>query len=112
MADLTQRALTFVAGCDDAGQLTRIIENARRQGDEAVLRAAQRRLYAVAPAADPGTLEHAVWQSILALEGALKEERGKTVLLSRTRQKIARDGEHKTVRDLVNGVPSDRKSVV
>ncbi len=81
--------------------------NAHRKGEEVVRRAAQLRLYEVMPAAKPGTLEHDVWQSIFALEDQLKDERGKTVLLSRTRQKIGRDGEERTVADLVMGKESD-----
>ena len=83
------------------------MENARNAGEYEVRRAAELRLYKVLPSAQPGTLEHDVWQSIYALEGCLKEERGKTVLLSRTRQKIKKDGEHKTVSDLVLGKVSD-----
>jgi len=52
-------------------------------------------------------LEHAVWRSIYALEDALTEERGKTTRLARTRQKIAREGEAKTVADLVTKSASD-----
>jgi len=66
-----------------------------------------RRLYEVSPAAQAGTLEHAVWRSIYALEDALTEERGKTTRLARTRQKIAREGEAKTVADLVTKSASD-----
>ena len=51
--------------------------------------------------------EHAVWQSVLALEDALSDESGTTKRLSRTRQKIKRDGEERTVRDLVLGKVSD-----
>ena len=72
-----------------------------------IARAASLKLYSVMPSAEPGTLEYDVWRSIYALEGALKDERGKTVMLGRTRQKIARDGEVKTVADLVRGTASD-----
>lgn len=48
-----------------------------------------------------------MWQSVYALEGALSAERGKTTLLARTRQKIARDGEQGTVASLVVGKISD-----
>lgn len=102
-----RKALEIVARCSDPKQLAKIAENARRLGQDSVRHAALLKLYAVSPAAEPGTLEHDVWQSIFALEGALKDERGKTVLLSRTRQKIKRDGEHRTVADLVMGKVSD-----
>lgn len=90
-----------------ARELKRIVANARRQGDAEVERAASLKLYSVLPAAEPGTLEHDVWRSVFALEDALKAERGRTTLLGRTRQKIARNGEQKTVADLVTGGTSD-----
>lgn len=102
-----QRALAYIAGCDDPEKLKQMIINAAVRDAPEVKRAAELKLYEVLPRAKPGTLEHSVWTSIYALEGALKEERGKTVLLARTRQKIARDGEHQTVTDLVLGKPSD-----
>ncbi len=40
------------------------------------------------------------WRAIAAAEEVLREQRGKTVRLNRTRQKIERVGEHKTVEDL------------
>lgn len=101
------KALERIAVCTDAGDLRRIATNARRCGNDRVHDAALRRLYAVLPSAEPGTLEYDVWQSIHALEGELSRERGKTVRLGRTRPKIARDGEVKTVADLVRGAPSD-----
>lgn len=109
MTENTQvdRALARIASCTDPDQLRQMLLNAHRQGQEDVRRAAQLRLYEVMPAAKPGTLEHDVWQSIYALEDQLKEERGKTVLLSRTRQKISRDGEAQTVADLVLGKQSE-----
>lgn len=99
--DHVERALRHIEHCDDANSLEQIMQNARERGATEVRDAAFRRLCAVKPSAEPGTLEHAVWQSIYALEEVLKDERKKTTLLARTRQKIGRDGEQKTVRDLV-----------
>jgi hypothetical protein len=94
--------MSRIAECSDPIALKVMLKNAQRHAQVDVVRAARLRLYAVSPKADPGTLEHDVWQSILALEDSLSEERGKTVRLGRTRPKIARDGEQKTVVDLVS----------
>jgi hypothetical protein len=107
MQEATKRALDLIDGCDDPAKLKKMVENALRLGDGAVERAASLKLYSVLPAAEPGTLEHDVWRSVHALEGVLKAERGKTTMLGRTRQKIARDGEALTVAHLVLGTPSD-----
>lgn len=107
MSDERSKALEFIRACQSSEQLKTVIKNARRRSDDVVERVATLRLYAVLPSADPGTLEHDVWRSVYALEGALKAERNKTTLLARTRQKITRDGELKTVADLVMGTPSD-----
>lgn len=101
-----QRAFERIAKSNDAAELGRIADNAAAAGEAEVLRAARLRLYTVSPAQEPGTLEHAVWQSIYALEGTLSAESGTTKRLSRTRQKIGRDGEQKTVADLVLGKPT------
>ncbi|PSJ40593.1 hypothetical protein [Allosphingosinicella deserti] len=106
-AELVRRALERIATCTNAKELRQLAENARTLGNDEVRKAALRKLYAVSPDAVPGTLEHDVWQSIFALEGALTEERGKTVRLARTRQKIARDGELATVSDLIMKRASD-----
>lgn len=98
---MRERALQFIAACGDPEKLEQMIRNARRQGEAEVERAAMLRLYEVRPEAQPGTLEHDVWRSIFALEGALTSERGKTIRLSRTRQKIKEVREAATVADLI-----------
>jgi hypothetical protein len=107
MVDQVTKMLEFVARCDVPDKLRQVAKNAEKHGESALAMAARLRLYEVLPAEKPGTIEHAVWQSIYALEDVLKQERGKTILLSRTRQKIARHGEVKCVDDLVCGPPSD-----
>jgi hypothetical protein len=105
--DLSQRALEQIARCNDPEQLRRFADNAKKLGNGQVQEAALRKLYASRPSAQPGTLEYDVWQSIYALEDALTDERGRTTLLGRTRQKIARDGELIAVADLVRKPASD-----
>lgn len=51
------------------------------------------------PSEEPGTVEHDFWQTIHAFEYALTEERGKTIRLARTRQKIGRVGIVQTLED-------------
>lgn len=95
------RMLSFIETCSDSNKLQSLIKNADKMGATVVGEAARRRLFAVLARQEPGTLAFDVWESIHALEHALKDERGKTTLLSRTRQKIARVGEERTVIDLV-----------
>lgn len=97
----TLQALSLVEKCTNPDDLKRIYVNATELGNNVVADAAQRKRFSVLPAAEPGTVEHDVWQSIHALEAALSDERGKTTRLARTRQKISRDGEIATVRDLI-----------
>lgn len=102
-----QLMLSKVAVSTSADDLRKIIRNAAINGVSDLERAAKLRLFAILPKEEPGTLAYEVWQSIYALEETLKEERGKTILLSRTRQKIARQGEQKCVADLIVGSASD-----
>jgi len=104
---ITQRSLDFIGQCSDPKKLWQIASNAERQSNAEVREAARRRLYAVLPSEEPGTLEHDVWQSIHALEDTLTNERNKTTRLARTRQKIKRDGETVTVADLIMKRASD-----
>ena len=94
------RVLNNIAQCDDPTKLRQYMKNARQRGADDVYHAAFHQLISVQPSAQLGTVAHDVWRTIYAFEELLKEERGKTVRLSRTRQKIRRDGEVKTVTDL------------
>lgn len=102
----TERALALVLRTNKPEALLRLAKNAKQEGNTEVERAARLRLYELLPSAEPGTTEHDVWRSIFALEDTLSGERGKTIRLSRTRQKIVRDGELKCVADLILGQPS------
>lgn len=110
-----RKMLEFIEGCSDAAKLRQLVDNAANEvaknpantGAAELVAAARRKLYRILPSEQPGTIEHAVWQSIYALEDVLKQERGKTVLLARTRQKIARQGVTRCVADLVTGTASE-----
>lgn len=91
--------LAFVEACEDTSKLKSLIENARKQQAPEVEQAAFRRLITIAPQAAPGTVEHDLWSTVFAFEHLLKQERGKTVLLSRTRQKLGRVGVVQTLTD-------------
>lgn len=89
----------FIARCEDPTQLKTMIANAKARGEDEVALAAFRRLVLVSPSETPGSVEHDMWQTIFAFEHLLKEERGKTTLLARTRQKINRVGVIETLKD-------------
>ena len=93
------KAIAIIDSSNDPKQLRRFIENARRMKAPDVREAAFRRLVEILPEEEPGSVEHDFWRSIHALEQVRSEEEGKTVRLSRTRQKIARVGVMQTLRD-------------
>ena len=95
----TERTLQQIERTSDPASLRQLIENARRLGSKEVEEAAFRRLIHVSPAEEPGTVEHDFWSTVHAFEHLLKQERGKTVLLSRTRQKLKRVGVVQTLTD-------------
>ncbi len=94
-----ERILAFIAKSNDPAQLQTIIENAKAQKENGVALAAFRRLALVSPPHQPGTIDHDIWQTIFAFEHLLKEERGRTTLLARTRQKLNRVGVIATLMD-------------
>ena len=98
MADYS-RVLEAIEKMRDPDQLRNTIRNARTKGVDEVVEAAFRRLVEVLPEAKPGTVEHDFWRTIAAFEEVLREERGKTVRLTRTRQKIAKVGVKQTLAD-------------
>lgn len=103
MADLSKAEKAALANIEtqtDPVSLRALIANAQRMKSAAVERAAFLRLCSLAPEAAEGTVEHDVWQSIHALEELKRQAAGRAVRLTRTRQKITRDGEAKTVADL------------
>ncbi|MFC3613567.1 hypothetical protein ACFORG_07320 [Lutimaribacter marinistellae] len=107
-----QKILEQIARCDDETKLRNWISNAIREGASEVEDAARRRLIEVRASLDVDDVNDPLvldfWRSITALEQVLSTERGKTIRLSRTRQKIARVGVEATLRDLaMQTQPSD-----
>lgn len=98
------KLIDIISLCTDSAKLRNWISNAERNGAEDVAEAARRRLIEleaslnVDSSNEPLALDF--WKSIIALEFVLSGERGKTIRLSRTRQKISRVGVQKTLSDL------------
>jgi hypothetical protein len=98
MAD-HKKVLASIAVATDPAKLRTLRENAQRLGVPEVEEAAFRRLVEILPEEAPGSIEHDFWKTIHAFEEILRDERGKTVRLSRTRQKIDRVGVMQTLID-------------
>ena len=93
------KVLKVINDTKDATKLKGIIANAKRLGKKDVEDAAFKKLLEILPSEKVGTVEHDFWKTIFAFEHALTEERGKTTRLQRTRQKVTRVGEVKTLED-------------
>jgi hypothetical protein len=107
MSDHT-KILASIGASTDADQLRRFRENAQKKGVTVVADAAFRRLIEILPEQAPGSIEHDFWMTIHAFEEVLRDERGKTVRLSRTRQKIGRVGVKQTLIDFATSkAPTD-----
>jgi hypothetical protein len=107
MAD-HKKVLAAIAVATDPEKLRTLRENAQRLGVAEVEDAAFRRLVEILPQEAPGSIEHDFWKTIHAFEEILRDERGKTVRLSRTRQKIDRVGVMRTLIDFaVSKTPTD-----
>ena len=107
MAD-HKKVLASIAVATDPAKLRTLRGNAQRLGVPEVEEAAFRRLVEMLPEEAPGSIEHDFWKTIHAFEEILRDERGKTVRLSRTRQKIDRVGVMQTLIDFaVSKAPTD-----
>ena len=93
------KVLKGIGDAKDPDKLKALIANAKRLGEKEVEEAAFKKLLDILPSEKLGTVEHDFWKTIHAFELALTEERGKTTRLQRTRQKVARVGEVKTLED-------------
>lgn len=97
------KIITQIRACNDPALLNRWLRNAREKNASDVADAAFRQLISIVPAEEPGTVEYDFWQTINAFEQTLSDERGKTIRLSRTRQKVARVGVIETLKDWAVG---------
>ena len=96
------RVLQAISEMTDPERLRNTVRNAKLKGVTEVADAAFDRLITVQPSQKPGTVEHDFWKTIFAFEEILREERGRAVRLTRTRQKIAKTGEKPTLADFAN----------
>jgi hypothetical protein len=99
MLKSVQIAINKIATCESVAELKNWRDNARKLGHPEVEEAAFRRLASRVPQELVGSIEHDFWTTINAIELILSDERGKTIRLSRTRQKVGRVGVVATLRD-------------
>jgi hypothetical protein len=92
-------AMRVIENSTDAEELKRLMDSAQAMGVPSVYDAAFAKRLSVLSDDAPGTVAHDLWKSIHALEQIRSEEAGKTVRLSRTRQKLKRVGVMKLLED-------------
>lgn len=101
LSEVERRAIARIAEFDDPEKLRTVLANAGRAGAQAVGRAAFARLCEVLAGAGAASVAHEVRQAMHALGEMRRARRERGWRLTRTRQKITRDSEVKTVADLV-----------
>jgi hypothetical protein len=92
MTEPEKKALDHIAAEIDAEALLRMARNARGKS-AAVEKAALRRLAEVSAKHEPGTVEHACWQMVHAVEALRRLNGRKVARMHRMRRKIDKDGE-------------------
>ncbi len=94
------RAVETISTATDPVKLRQMLFNAHRLGARSVEDAALRRLVAILPDDEPGTLEHDFWMTVHSLEELVGLERGRTGRMTRTRQKVEKVGVRKLLEDV------------
>ncbi|MCF6118422.1 hypothetical protein L2449_16210 [Mesorhizobium muleiense] len=92
MTEAEKKALLHIATETDAAALLQIARNARGKSPT-VEKAALRRLTEVSAKHTPGTVEHACWQMVHAVEALRRLDGRKVARMHRMRPKIEKDGE-------------------
>lgn len=101
------RAKAYIAASADPVGLKNIMLNAQKADEGEIADLAFRKLIGLKIESEPGTVEHDFWTTVHAFEAVLSQERGRTTRLSRTRQKVARDGVVVTLASWATGKPTE-----
>lgn len=92
MTEPEKKALSHIATATDPEALLRQARNARGKSS-IVEKAALRRLADISAKHTPGTVEHACWQMVHAVEALRRLSGRKVARMNRMRPKIEKDGE-------------------
>ena len=99
------RILALIAETRDSSKLRRLMENAERLGETDVYEAAFDRLVNLMPTSGLDPLDREYWRMINAFEHVLRLARGKSVPMTRTRQKVEKLGAQKALEEFAPGKP-------